>query len=273
MSENKESKNGGQAIKVEGMKWDDNQITSAKKWRIVVISDTHNDHKLIRDIPDGDILIHCGDFSHKNDWKNLSEKEIPSTVIEFNKFIGKFPHKHKIVIAGNHEIGFNDLSVSQIQIVLSNCTYLQDSAVVIEGVKIYGTPWTKSRHMAFSCPSDDLVDKWQNIPSDTDILITHLPPFNVFDLAWVGSESSKAPKDTCPVCDKMHPTKSHWGCKNLLLRSMEVKPKVHLFGHVHDCPGYVQLEDITFVNAACALTSKAHYFDFFPDQCKQKQKK
>lgn len=75
--------------------------TGHKNLRVVVISDTHNDTNQLRfSVPDGDILIHCGDFTERRDWIGLEEK-LPETVSQFNDFMSSLPHKHKIVVAGN----------------------------------------------------------------------------------------------------------------------------------------------------------------------------
>lgn len=66
--------------------------------RIVCMSDTHSHQKFQFKIPNGDIFIHAGDFT-----KTGALKE----VIDFNEWIGKLPHKHKLVIAGNHELSFD----------------------------------------------------------------------------------------------------------------------------------------------------------------------
>lgn len=69
------------------------------KARVVCMSDTHSLTPYIKfDIPDGDIFIHAGDFTKCG---QLEE------VVEFNNWIGKLPHRHKIVIAGNHELSFD----------------------------------------------------------------------------------------------------------------------------------------------------------------------
>ncbi|VDN22457.1 unnamed protein product [Cylicostephanus goldi] len=107
------------------------------KVRFVCISDTHEKlDEFLPMIPDGDVLIHAGDFTNYGD---LGE------VIKFNAEIGKLPHKHKIVIAGNHELGFEDgeemndkqlaglnmLGINKAYELLSNCTYLCDRAIEV----------------------------------------------------------------------------------------------------------------------------------------------
>lgn len=112
---------------------------------------------------------------------------------DFNNFLGSLPHKHKIFVAGNHEIAFNEYSKKEIQKMLSNCIYLQDSSVEIMGIKFYGSPWTTSSRMGFSCPRAEIYKKWKKISKNTDILITHMPPHNILDLA----RSKKSDSSVC----------------------------------------------------------------------------
>lgn len=235
------------------------------KVRVVVISDTHNEHgPNYLKIPEGDILVHCGDFTHKSDWRGLKEGEVPQSLHKFNEFLGTLPHEHKIVIAGNHEIGFNNLKRREIRQLLSNATYIEDQTVVVKGIRFYGSPWTSSTNMAFSARRSKLGEKWAKIPNDTDILITHLPPFGVLDQAWVGSPPKDTPREVCEVCGKVHPSHTHWGHQELLRRVVEeIRPKAHLFGHVHDTPGTRAIEGVTFINAATHLSHKTHYFDYY----------
>ena len=161
-----------------------------------------------------------------------------------------------------------------IQAILSNATYLQNSSVTICGVKFYGAPWTPKQiiNMAFSASPAELQRYWALIPSDTDVLLTHNPPFNVLDLAWVPSRTT----GQCPVCGKVHPQYAHWGCERLLAELVSrVQPRVHVFGHVHDAFGAHDTECsngrvITHVNAALQWGSLRHapWFDFPLSQAK-----
>eukprot|EP00479_Gromia_sphaerica_P012204 TRINITY_DN6330_c0_g1_i1.p1 TRINITY_DN6330_c0_g1~~TRINITY_DN6330_c0_g1_i1.p1 ORF type:complete len:225 (+),score=22.03 TRINITY_DN6330_c0_g1_i1:513-1187(+) len=177
----------------------------------------------------------------------------------FNEFLGRLPHAHKIVIGGNHEIAFNKHNKDEIQSLLSNCTYLQDSAVTIEGIKFFGSPWTLSHKMGFSCSWEQLGFKWRCIPFDTDILITHCPPFNILDLAFQKNIHGADAK-RCNVCQDRHPKMRHWGDKRLFDRVNKVRPLAHIFGHVHDAPGFKMRSSVLFVNAAMDLEPKATYF-------------
>jgi Icc-related predicted phosphoesterase len=79
----------------------------------------------------------------------------------------------------------------------------------------------------------DLLSKWRKIPNDTDILVTHFPPLNILDLSRMNSKSQGK---ICTLCQQVHDGHGHLGCKHLRNEVLErVKPKVHVFGHVHEC--------------------------------------
>ncbi|XP_068958935.1 metallophosphoesterase domain-containing protein 1 [Petaurus breviceps papuanus] len=158
--------------------------------RFVCVSDTHSRTDPIQ-MPYGDVLIHAGDFT---------ELGLPSEVKKFNEWLGSLPYEYKIVIAGNHELTFDqefmaDLikqdfyyfpSVSKlkpenyenVQSLLTNCIYLQDSEVTVRGFRIYGSPWQPWFYgWGFNLPRGQaLLEKWNLIPEGIDILITHGPP-------------------------------------------------------------------------------------------------
>ncbi|CAI4227241.1 unnamed protein product [Auanema sp. JU1783] len=211
------------------------------KIRFVCISDTHSKlDELIPTIPDGDVLIHAGDFTNGGD---LGE------VIKFNAEIGLLPHKHKIVIAGNHELGFEDgerlndrqlaglsmLGIKKPYDLLSNCTYVCDKMIEIYGIKIYGTPWHCMPGYSFYRPrGQKILHKWNQIPSKIDILITHTPPLGHGDFnSWNKMDGILA------------------GCAELLNTvEQRVKPKYHIFGHVHQMHGTTTNKETTFINAS-----------------------
>ena len=86
----------------------------------------------------------------------------------------------------------------------------------------------------------DMESKWRNIPKDTDILLTHLPPINIRDLTHKNLKVVKAAKP-CSLCSELHAGYGHLGCKQLRQHVLErVKPKVHIFGHVHEQCKYHQ---------------------------------
>lgn len=188
--------------------------------RLVVTSDTHNFHKLLHP-PDGDVLIHAGDMTRSGTLEELAE---------VNDWLGECPHTHKLVVAGNHDFCFEKVP-EEAQAVLTNAHYLQDASVVIEGLKFYGSPWQPEFHnWAFNLPRGQaLRERWDSIPADVDVLITHGPPLGFGDQTIRGEQV---------------------GCEELLVAVQRLKPKVHAFGHIHEGYGVTRNEDTLFANAA-----------------------
>lgn len=187
--------------------------------RLVCISDTHSMHRKIKDVPDGDVLIHAGDWSGRG---TLAE------LVDFNTWLGALPHKHKLVTAGNHDAIAKDHGYAQA--ILTNATLLIDQGATIDGVSFYMSPWTpRFGNWDFMAErGHPMRAKWNKIPDQVDVLVTHGPPFYVLDL--------------CP--------NGRVGCKDLLTRVFEVKPKVHVFGHIHESHGEERGMFTRFVNAS-----------------------
>jgi Icc-related predicted phosphoesterase len=202
--------------------------------RVTFLSDTHNKHKQITgDLPGGDLLLHSGDISSMG-----YEHEIREFCKWFNNIEG---YTHKVFIAGNHDWGFQD-NVEKVKEILdfySGITYLQDSELVIKvgderEVKIYGSPWQPWFHdWAFNLPKNGpgLMSKWEAIPEDTDILLTHGPAFGVLDT----------------VEGRRH---DNLGCELLAERLQVISPKIHLCGHIHTGRNIVKRGEILHVNAS-----------------------
>lgn len=207
--------------------------------KAVVISDTHNQHKYLGEIPKGDILIHCGDFSSVGRMDEVSA---------FLQWFGMRPHKYKIFIAGNHERSFDPKFNDNIQKPQwlqeaiksatdprNNVFYLENSGVEIEGIKFWGSPWTKDfypQYWAFNCPEDKIVERhWSKIPVGTDVLITHGPGL---------------------FLDR---NRANQSCGDFALQGIveSRKPEYHLYGHIHREKGEVRqvsTSDTTFINAS-----------------------
>jgi Icc-related predicted phosphoesterase len=188
--------------------------------RLVLISDTHQFHREI-DMPDGDILIHAGDFTMFSE--SLEE------VADFNSWLGELPHRHKIVVPGNHESFLED-DPSMCSL-LSNATVLINEGIEIEGLRIWGSPVTPLYGVAFGLRSaKDRRKLYAQIPEDIDVLISHGPPFGILDTAPISGQ--------------------HEGCLELLDAVRRVRPKLHVFGHIHTAYGVLRTEHTTFVNAS-----------------------
>lgn len=193
--------------------------------RLACISDTHNQHDALR-LPSGDVLIHAGDFTGVG-----RSHEVEA----FAKWLGAQPHRHKILIAGNHDWLFERDNAQARAWLARYCPkahYLQDSGVEIEGVKFWGSPWTPLfLNWAFNLKrGQPLADKWAQVPSDTQVLITHGPPWGILDLTRHGENV---------------------GCKDLKdALNKQISPKVHVFGHIHEGYGTWTRLGTKFVNAS-----------------------
>ena len=192
---------------------------TAKSIRLVLISDTHELHREL-DVPDGDILIHCGDLSMMS--RSLAAIE------DFDEWLGELPHRVKLVVPGNHEFVLED---SGRRGLITNATMLINESVMVMGLRIWGSPVTPLYGAAFGLISDrDRTRLYAQIPGDTDIVITHGPPYGVLDQA-PGSEY-------------------HAGCRQLLAAIERVKPRLHVFGHAHGCFGMMDTPETLFANVA-----------------------
>ena len=186
--------------------------------KIVCLSDTHNARI---QVPEGDLLLHAGD---------LTGRGKPSEISDFNTWMGELPHPHKVIIADIHDFLFED-NPHRAESLFTNATYLNDSGITIGGLKIWGSPISPWFHdWAFNRRrGEDIRRHWDLIPEDTDILITHGPPFGLLDRTLTGS---------------------HVGCEELREAIGRIKPTLHLFGHIHEAFGKKTQSGTTFINAS-----------------------
>jgi Icc-related predicted phosphoesterase len=192
--------------------------------KIVCISDTHNCHDQIN-VPDGDILIHAGDATTVGNFEQIAA---------FSRWFANLPHKHKVFIAGNHDWLFETDNNFARSLLDKSIIYLQDSFIEIEGLKIYGSPWQPRFYdWAFNLNRGaELAEKWKLIPKDTDILITHGPPFGILD---------EVPRKFFV---------ENTGCEELRKVVEIIKPKLHIFGHIHCGYGQTEQFGVKFINAS-----------------------
>ena len=198
--------------------------------KLCIISDTHTKHKLIGiNNYEADVLIHCGDISGNGG---------SGAIQQFLDWFGSLDQfKHKIFIAGNHDWLFERTNLLGRKLVPNNVIYLEDEEVVIDGVKFYGTPVQKHFcNWAFNRDESKLAEHWAAIPDDTDVVITHSPPYSILDLVpWRG---------------ECHGSPSLY--KEIVER---IKPKIHCFGHIHESYGIKEIDNIKFINASCLVGS------------------
>lgn len=202
------------------------------KQRITLISDTHTKHFLLN-LPGGDTLIFGGDLM--NTGYSLYE------IQDFVDWISEQNYKNIIFIAGNHDRAFENKKdvVDDILSNYKNVAYLQDSSSFIsnenEEVLVYGSPWQPEFYnWAFNLPrrGKELEKRWSDIPEETKILITHGPPQGHLDI-------SGPPYNQGDL-----------GCELLRVRVDEIKPNIHIFGHIHGSYGYKYHNGTHFFNAS-----------------------
>lgn len=204
--------------------------------KITFISDTHAKHNQVTSsLPGGDVLIHAGDISNKG---------YRTEIQDFIKWFSTIEnYTHKIFIAGNHDFSCQDevLAVQESLRLNPGSEYLYDDMFLIgdesadydDMVKVWGSPWQPEFYnWAFNLPRQgaELKEVWNMIPSDVDILITHGPPYGHLDYVTY--------------------SKQNVGCELLRDRIDLIKPKIHVFGHIHSSYGYKFDGTTHFFNAA-----------------------
>jgi len=212
------------------------------KMRITHISDTHNKHNQLNGLlPGGDLLIHSGDISSLG-----RETEVKRFVKWFNDINN---YTNKIFIAGNHDMTFDREQLLRDKLahfegkteydtecaegkpawleellgihLRPNVFYLENNFVILDDVKIWGSPITPSFGYGWAFNKDrgyDINQIWNGIPNDTDIVITHGPIYG--------------------YCDRTNREGLNVGCDQLYHRLNEVRPQLHFSGHIHEAYGY-----------------------------------
>ena len=229
--------------------------TGNKKLKICCISDTHENHDNLVMPPKIDILIYAGDFTN---WKSSKE----NSVNNFLNWFKKQKAKYKFLVCGNHELYFSSLKKSKKDALIEelkkeNIFYLDSNFGDCHDLdlNIYGFPQTLKRNLFYMADAFEVSGTKMNeicnvnLDKKIDILVTHCPPLNILDKAYgykhIGSLSL---------------------LEDLILR---VKPKIHIFGHNHDEPGFriyeYDSEEILFINASKAFSNDPFVFDYYYD--------
>ena len=201
---------------------------------ICVISDTHTMHNRLKIEEDKiDMIIHCGDFSNGDFYTTQS----------FLKWFNKLKITYKILISGNHDKWFELKSKTFIKKYLKeefkSIIYLEDDYVIINNIKIYGTPYVPNFYdWSFMKSDEDLKEIYKKIPKDVNILITHGPQYGVLDYTY----------------DNKNP-----GSLSLKKRIEKLKKlKYHLVGHIHE--GYGIKNDKKYKTINSAIYDYYKYF-------------
>lgn len=189
--------------------------------KIVLISDSHGQHHHL-ELPAGDMLVHAGDFTRSGK---------PDQAKDFLRWLAGQPFRHKIFVAGNHDFVAEKEPALFRSWVPDNCIYLEDQQVEVDGMRVWGSPitpwffdWAFNRQRG-----GDICRHWDFIPEGLDLLITHGPPAGILDLTVRGE---------------------HVGCEDLRKRIETARPKVSVFGHIHEAYGRTEQGGTSFFNAS-----------------------
>ena len=185
--------------------------------RMIITSDTHNGLYKNK-IPKGDMFIHCGDLSITGTYNEIDYQL---------SIMSSLPHKYKIWIAGNHDILLE--KEDELKTKYKNLIYLEDELIEVEGIKIFGSPWSPFfNNWAFMLEMEEEIEKYLEMPK-MDILISHGAPINILDKNKDGINC---------------------GSYDLRERVFELMPKYHFFGHIHEGYGMIYHLGPVFVNAS-----------------------
>jgi len=179
--------------------------------KICAIADSHRNHWNIK-VPKCDLFFFVGD----------AEINGILPLHDFNDWLGVIPAKHKIVVGGNHDSELERIGKEECKRLLTNCIYLENEFIEVGGFKIFGSPFSPEfNRWSFMRYDNDLKEIWATIPLETEILITHCPPFGILDQVLPRDDSQ--------------------GSRTLKDRVKDVHPYLHLFGHIHE--GFGQYTD------------------------------
>ncbi|MEM6994651.1 MAG: metallophosphatase domain-containing protein [Myxococcota bacterium] len=187
--------------------------------RLVCVADTHLFEGPGWPVPDGDVFIHAGDLLRGGSLEEL---------VEAAAWIRSLPHRHKVVVAGNHDRCFERTRAPALAELGPDVHDLQDTELEIDGVRIWGSPWQPWFYdWAFNLPrGEELAARWAKIPDALDVLITHGPPRGYGDRT-VGTRE---------------------GCDDLLAAIDRAAPALHVFGHIHEDGGLWRRNGTTICN-------------------------
>lgn len=183
-------------------------------------------HELVR-IPDCDVLVHAGDFTRRGR---------RGEALEFLDWLSRRPARHKLLTAGNHDHCCERESAwFEAEARARDIHYLVDSEVELDGIRLWGSPVTpRFRGMAFNRERGaEIRSHWDRIPEGIDVLVTHGPARGIGDRMFLGANV---------------------GCDDLRERLHQVRPRVHVFGHIHEAFGEYREPGLPtrFLNVACA---------------------
>ena len=215
--------------------------------RLVIVSDSHNKHNELI-LPQGTILIHCGDGTYHG--------EVAET-INWLVWLQLQTHKYQAVLSifGNHEI-YVSQNVDEFRELRS--IYAPDVKWLtmnswkdpVSGLKFYGCPYVNfiNGHWVWEATESEMEELVKKIPNDIDVLISHGPPYGILDNFY----RKRAIDDlTARFGIRFEEIELKVGSKALLKRIQEIRPSVVCFGHIHENGNTkLEIDGITYINAA-----------------------
>ena len=233
--------------------------------QIIAISDTHGKHRDV-ELPRGDVLVHAGDFTVGGE---------KSATLDFVNWFSVQPFEHKLFIAGNHDLWAESHEEELTSYANEQGVhYLCNSAVEIAGLTFWGSPQTpRFMDWAFMySPGGEAESQWNQVPESVDVLVTHGPPKGILDGLYVApdpglnSSGDFGAGVTNAVKSSPYSRLQSVGCDALAKRIMQVKPRLHLFGHIHEAFGSMNVGRTQFVNASVMdrhykLANPPHHLD------------
>jgi len=205
--------------------------------RLVVVSDTHGMEESLTPegtlLPDGDILLHLGDFAIDG---NLKKKN--KAITRFDEWLARQPHRTKIVLRGNHD-------PFKVNLPLSNANFISmPKSIAIDGkITVTLVPYSSPRKLSSS---------WRKMPMYCDILASHSPPHGILDKCYNGANAGCA------------------SLKSKVERMIAGPPKLWLCGHIHEGRGMKEVafglssRETVIINASNANTGRATRIDKGP---------
>jgi Icc-related predicted phosphoesterase len=163
----------------------------------------------------------------------MSSQGTPSEILQFLEWFSELPYTHKVLVAGNHDWLFERDPAAALSLLANypSITYLNDSGATIEGIRFWGSPVQPTfMNWAFNRDPAEIRQHWDRIPDGIDVLVTHGPPAGILDTI-----ENHRPGAGCPL---------------LRAAVSRVKPRLHVFGHIHEGRGIRQVEETLYVNAA-----------------------
>lgn len=204
--------------------------------KILCMSDTHGRLPNLN-LQNIDLVLHAGDWTYRNKLDYIGQIEDFET--RFLPWINNIRKKVPFYwTLGNHETFYEYLRDDTFKKDMKKSGLLLDEYTVVNGLKIWGNPWTPYfcgwGFNEYDTPQG-LGEIYKKIPEDVNIIISHGPVYGIHDIVE-------------------YPHSKHAGSKELASRVKEIKPKLIVSGHLHDDAnyGWIKREETLYIGASLA---------------------